>query len=262
MNENNLEDKRQFPRIDVEQTIRFRVESSKEMRTGRIENISGGGVLLYTRELLKPGEKISVEFKLPGNIGHVMGTATVAWARSASDSPYESSHWAGIQFDKIPERSREDIVEFVARKLRAFLAKQGPAYDAGGGRLPSVLIVDDDPDILEMMKTLLDNEFNVITTRNGSAALEIAESEKPDLIFLDLQMPILDGMNTLIMLKSNESTKPIPVMMLSVSSKKSDVVTAFRSGAAGFITKPFEPEVVVRKAKQTIGIEKLPGSAD
>jgi two-component system, OmpR family, alkaline phosphatase synthesis response regulator PhoP len=106
-----------------------------------------------------------------------------------------------------------------------------------------ILVVDDDRNI----RKLLDFNFTtanhkVLLSRNGSDAVKKAESEKPDLILLDIMMPVMDGYEACKILKQNEATKNIPVFMLSSKSQIVDLDEAFEAGADDYIIKPFDIE--------------------
>lgn len=105
-----------------------------------------------------------------------------------------------------------------------------------------ILICDDDPVILRLLQVNLELEgFEVLLGHNGEEAVEIAQSEHPDLIILDIMMPRLDGYQTCEKLKQNESTKEIPVVFLSAKAQQSDIDRGKTYGVADYLTKPFDP---------------------
>ncbi|OHD59263.1 MAG: hypothetical protein A2014_09215, partial [Spirochaetes bacterium GWF1_49_6] len=85
------------------------------------------------------------------------------------------------------------------------------------------------------------NGFEVITAYNGATALELAFSEKPDLVLLDIMMPNMDGFEVFQKLKENDSMKDVPVVFLTASGQRSDESRAMEMGAKYFLTKPFSP---------------------
>jgi CheY-like chemotaxis protein len=122
-----------------------------------------------------------------------------------------------------------------------------------------ILVVDDDPDLLISMKDLLGEKYRVLTARDGYDAVQIAGEKKPNLILLDLNLPVLDGFSVLMMLKSDDHTRPIPVVILSATREKSKIIRAQQEGATGYITKPFDPEQVYTKIEKLVsskGMEK------
>jgi len=119
-----------------------------------------------------------------------------------------------------------------------------------------ILLVEDEPDIIRLVKfTLEQRNFEVVATSNGLAAIEIASTEKPDLILLDVMMPVINGYETCGRLKKNEKTKSIPVIILSAKAQKKEVDRALRVGAADFIAKPFSPRELREKIEKILSIK-------
>jgi len=111
-----------------------------------------------------------------------------------------------------------------------------------------ILVVEDEPYILKALDFRLKNlGHEIIAAVDGGEALEIATKEKPDLVLLDIMMPVMDGFQVLRKLKSQEKTKNIPVIMLTAKSQEKDIVTGLEDGAADYITKPFSfAELIAR----------------
>jgi DNA-binding response OmpR family regulator len=106
--------------------------------------------------------------------------------------------------------------------------------------LARILVAEDEPYLLKMLDFRLKNMgHQVILTVNGGEALEAATKEKPDLLLLDIMMPVLDGFQVLRKLKSQEETKNIPVIILTAKGLEKDIVTGIEMGAVDYITKPF-----------------------
>jgi two-component system alkaline phosphatase synthesis response regulator PhoP len=112
-----------------------------------------------------------------------------------------------------------------------------------------VLVVDDERDIVDLLRYNLQREgYDVIAAGNGEQALE-KTSEKPDLILLDLMMPVLDGFETCKRLKRNPSTASIPVIILTARSSEVDEVLGLELGADDYIQKPISPRKLVARVK-------------
>lgn len=111
-----------------------------------------------------------------------------------------------------------------------------------------ILVAEDETYILKMLDFRLKSlGHEVIGAADGGQALEFALREKPDLILLDIMMPVMDGFQVLRKLKSQEETKNIPVIMLTARGQEKDVVTGFGAGAADYVTKPFSfAELIAR----------------
>lgn len=105
-----------------------------------------------------------------------------------------------------------------------------------------VLIVDDESHIVELVRVCLeDTDYEIIEAYDGQEALDKARSEKPDLILLDIMLPKMDGYEVCKNLKTDDSTKSIPVVMLTAKGQEVDKVKGFQSGADSYMTKPFSP---------------------
>ena len=117
-----------------------------------------------------------------------------------------------------------------------------------------ILVVDDEIYIVHILDFSLGMEgYEVLTALDGEQALEKARAEKPDLIVLDIMMPKLDGYETCKLLKSDESTRGIPVILLSAKGRNVDQKIGFEVGADDYITKPFSPRKLVERINAILG---------
>jgi DNA-binding response OmpR family regulator len=108
-----------------------------------------------------------------------------------------------------------------------------------------VLIVDDEPDILLMLRVNLSAEgYDTILAADGEKALERISEDAPDLVLLDVMMPVMDGWGVLNALKNNGQHAP-PVIVVSAKSSDRDIAAALTLGAVAFITKPFDPHSLI-----------------
>ncbi|WP_025741586.1 response regulator [Aquimarina pacifica] len=115
-----------------------------------------------------------------------------------------------------------------------------------------LLIDDDEIERLKFARVLQKNNYphSIVEAKNGEEALEIlAQKEQPDLIFLDLNMPKMNGLEFLRELKSNADLRYIPVIILSTSNNHQDLKEAYKIGAAGYIVKPLKYEDYMHKIK-------------
>lgn len=113
-----------------------------------------------------------------------------------------------------------------------------------------VLVVDDSPaDLANIQNIVSDAGCLVLTASNGQDAVEKAKAEKPDLIFLDIVMPDLDGFGVCRALSKDDSTKGIPVVFVSSKDQKADRVWAQMQGAKGYVTKPCSANDIVSQIK-------------
>src|ERR1017187_4378160 len=113
-----------------------------------------------------------------------------------------------------------------------------------------IQIVDDEKNIVEALRYNLDREgFETIVSYDGLAALEQARRELPDLIMLDWMLPGIDGLEVCRRLSVQESTRHIPVLMLTVRSDETDKVLGLEMGADDYMTKPFGTRELVARVK-------------
>lgn len=106
-----------------------------------------------------------------------------------------------------------------------------------------VLLADDEDDIKLIIQMFLETSgYEVITAYDGLDAIEKAKETKPDLILMDIMMPVIDGIEVTRQIKSLEETKHIPVVMLTAAAQSAMVERAMKAGASDYISKPFEPE--------------------
>ncbi len=110
--------------------------------------------------------------------------------------------------------------------------------------LPTALVVDDNPDLTEMLQFELENDFKVITASDGKDALQKIEKEKPAIIVTDLMMPVMDGIELCRRLKSNPETVGIPIIILTAKHDLGIKIEGLTLGADDYMTKPFNLDVL------------------
>ncbi len=116
-----------------------------------------------------------------------------------------------------------------------------------------ILLVDDEPDILEIISYNLKNEgYQVFTAENGEEALKKAKKKKPDLIILDVMMPIMDGMEACEKLRRMPELEHTLITFLTARSEDYSMIAGFDVGADDYITKPIKPRVLVSKVKSLL----------
>ncbi len=124
-----------------------------------------------------------------------------------------------------------------------------------------ILVVEDDALIRELVRINLEGAgFVVALATDGFQGLEMARSENPDLIVLDIMLPKMDGFKVCRILKFDDKYKHIPIIMLTARIQEVDKETGFKTGADAYMTKPFEPEELIKKINQVLAdTEKKPG---
>ena len=121
-------------------------------------------------------------------------------------------------------------------------------------RKPVVLLVDDYPDAREMYAEYLEfSGFDIVQAGNGVEAIERAHDSHPDVILMDLSLPVMDGWEATRRLKADESTKKIPVLAVTGHALTGVSNDAKNAGCDGFITKPCLPEDLVTEIRKVLG---------
>lgn len=121
-----------------------------------------------------------------------------------------------------------------------------PASRRGGDRV-KVLVVDDDAAVRDLAGTYLRREgYTVLTARDGEEALRRARTESPELVLLDLMLPVLDGFEVCRMLRAESD---VPIMMLTARGDDIDKVVGLEIGADDYLTKPFNPRELIARVK-------------
>ena len=118
---------------------------------------------------------------------------------------------------------------------------------------PVILAVDDTPENLDTVKSILVPDYIVKAAINGMVALKIAGRKPPDLILLDIMMPGMDGYEVCRQLKSDSGTAHIPVIFLSGDQDSSSKVKGLELGAADFVTKPIDPVILKASIGKHLG---------
>ncbi|MBB1417964.1 two-component system response regulator [Pseudoalteromonas sp. SG43-7] len=119
---------------------------------------------------------------------------------------------------------------------------------------PRILIVDDEPANLKVMREVLGNQYRLSFAKSGDAALALVEKEPPKLILLDIMMPNMSGFEVCQLLKQNPATEHIPVIFVTALADESDEFKGFEIGAVDYITKPISPAIVRARVKTHLSL--------
>lgn len=116
-----------------------------------------------------------------------------------------------------------------------------------------ILVIDDDPNIVELLKNrLIANHFQVVTAANGEEGVAALQAEKPDLVIVDVLMPKMDGYTFVRTLRRQESTKNIPVIVLTAKDKMKDLFEL--EGVKDYMVKPYRPEDLLERIKKNLNL--------
>jgi putative two-component system response regulator len=115
-----------------------------------------------------------------------------------------------------------------------------------------ILVVDDDPVDRIFMRKILSKNYIVTEASNGEEAMDLARSEKPALILMDIMMPKIDGYSACHMIKSNPLTAEIPILILTGLKYELNIKLAHEMGAAGYLTKPINQQELLNRIGQLL----------
>ena len=119
--------------------------------------------------------------------------------------------------------------------------------------MAKVLIVEDNPANLTLATFLLQSAgYTVVSATNAEAGVGLAKTEQPDLILMDIQLPGMDGLEATALLKSDESTRPIPVIALTALAMKGDEERIMAAGCDGYIAKPLDYKEFLAKVARRL----------
>lgn len=120
--------------------------------------------------------------------------------------------------------------------------------------MAKILVIDDETQLVDMVQMRLEAAgYDVITANDGQAGLEKAKSEEPDLILCDVMMPKMDGYKVCGLLKNDSRYSKIPLILFTARAQQDDHAVGDEVGADAYITKPFEPPVLLAKIEELLG---------
>lgn len=124
--------------------------------------------------------------------------------------------------------------------------------------MQKILIVDDEPHIRLLLEQTLedleDESVEVLTADNGESALKIIETERPAIVFLDVMMPKMNGFDVCNKVKNELSLKDVYIVLLTAKGQEFDKKKGAEAGADMYMTKPFNPDEILSKAREVLGV--------
>jgi len=120
----------------------------------------------------------------------------------------------------------------------------------------SVLLVEDDPDLIEYLTTELTSHFTLRKATNGLEALELMKEERPDLVISDIMMPEMDGYGLLSAMQEDDDLRLVPILMLTARRSEEEKISAYEKGVVDYIEKPFSMDILTARARNIINNNK------
>ena len=119
--------------------------------------------------------------------------------------------------------------------------------------MKKILVVEDVDFNRDLLVQLLEDDYEVIEAVNGQEGVELAEREGPDLIFMDLSLPVMDGWEATRQLKANDNLRSIPVIALTAHAMKGDDEKALAAGCDDYLVKPLDEDELIAKIQKYLG---------
>jgi DNA-binding response OmpR family regulator len=124
----------------------------------------------------------------------------------------------------------------------------------------TILAAEDEKDIHKLIVYNLEQEgYDVISAYSGEEAVQKTDSKRPALIMLDIMLPGMNGLDVCRVLKSNEKTQRIPIVMLTARNEEVDIIAGLEIGTDDYVTKPFSPRVLIARIRAILRRDSTPG---
>lgn len=119
--------------------------------------------------------------------------------------------------------------------------------------MQKILIVEDNELNLDLLVQLLEDDYELVTANNGADGIEIAEQERPDLILMDMSLPVMDGWEATRRIKAKNGLTHIPIIALTAHAMSGDEEKAKAAGCDGYLAKPLNEDLLFEKLDQFLG---------
>ena len=121
--------------------------------------------------------------------------------------------------------------------------------------MKKILVVEDVELNMDLLVQLLEDKYEVLTAMDGAAGIELAEQERPDLILMDLSLPVIDGWEATRRIKTNQHLSHIPIIALTAHAMVGDAEEALAAGCDDYLTKPLDEDLLFEKLDQLLGAD-------
>lgn len=121
--------------------------------------------------------------------------------------------------------------------------------------MKKILIVEDVELNVDLLVQLLEDDYDLITAADGLAAVKVTEQEEPDLILMDISLPVMDGYEATAQIKGNPKLATIPIIALTAHAMSGDEQKALAAGCDGYLAKPLDDDLLFDKLEELLGME-------
>ncbi len=139
------------------------------------------------------------------------------------------------------------------RNLKLETRKLEPRETKIAEGIPTILVVEDNPDNMITIKAVLKNKYNILEATDGEEGLKTTLDRLPDLVLLDMALPRMDGFTVVRKIKDDEKAGHIPIIALTARAMKADIERIIEAGCDDYISKPIDPEETLGKIKKWLG---------
>jgi len=240
-------EKRKHPRFEVQYLAGVTLENKELITTVIDVSENGAGVMLPKG--IPVGEELFIKVKCGPSSNKIKDIGLKAKIIWLSEEIEENLCKAGLEITDIPQ---EDF-KVLKKNIQELSGKQKRVAGIDI-REKTILVVEDTESLSYIMNYDLKKEgFETIITRRGETGIELAKENQPDIILLDVMLPGIDGFETCRKLKSDEDTKDIPVIIVSVKSQSKDIIQGLEAGASAYVVKTAGFKKLYEKIIEFIG---------
>jgi len=190
---------------------------------------------------------------LLGALGGAPGHGA-SWSRKAWEVALDL--YRDVVAPRLGEEHPREAPGARAAEAGEIATEDGPESEPVEAGAPTVLVADDSPVLRRLLKAILGKDYRVLTAADGAEALAAARTHGPDLILLDVLMPVMDGFAACVQLKADPRTRDIPVLFLTALQGEADEVRGLDAGAVDFIQKPLNAATVAARVRTHLGLRR------
>ena len=201
--------------------------------------------------------------KRAGLAPQAVGEAFEKLVRSGHISTKAEINYGGIDPGGLlplsPDESATGLAALKAQGYFVRIARRGATRGRpAGGRKLAVLVIEDDEQLAKLLRTYLQMEDFTVRVASCLDQIDVAlgEPQAPDLVLLDVVLPDVDGFDVLSRLRAHELLKSVPIIMATGKATREAVLAGLQRGADGYVTKPYDMEVLLKTVKTVLGLKK------